>query len=93
MDLLWATSVLVLFRQGPLGCGCLRGIWGWSGFRGITYSGKYLISIFQGFSASIGGALVLAVGWGGGVGAGRGAIILWGLGSFLMSPNFLRSQF
>ena len=46
----------------------------------IGHSGASLISVFQEFSSSIGKT---------GGGAGRWAIILWGLDSFLMFPNFL----
>ena len=49
--------------------------------------GGGLVSVFRGFSTSVGGAFILA---GGGV-AGRGAIILWGLDTFVIFPNFLRS--
>ena len=48
-------------------------------------SGKSLVSVFQGFSASINKALVLAAGGAGGgwgLGAGRWAIILSSLGTF-----------
>ena len=45
--------------------------------------GEELISVFQEFSASVGGTFIL-VGW-----DGHWAIILWGLDSFLMFPNFL----
>ena len=43
--------------------------------------------IFREFCSSVGGAVVLAGGWA--LGAGRWAIILWGLDSFLMFPNVL----
>ena len=52
---------------------------------------KSLISVFQDFFASINKAFGL-VGMGDGRGGGRRwAIILWGLDTFLMFPNFLRS--
>ena len=60
-----------------------HGVFGTSSGFGV---GKGLISVFQGFSASIGKAFILA---GGGGGAGRWAIILWGLDTFLIFPNFL----
>ena len=48
--------------------------------------GKILISIFQRFSASVGGALGL-------VGAGRLVMTLWGFEISLIFPNFLRSLY
>ena len=61
-----------------------RGIWGWLWFScGVVQFGVGgLISVFRGFFASIGGVFILA----GGLGAG---IILWGLDTFLLFPNFL----
>ena len=61
----------------------------------MGHSGISLISIFQEFSSNIHKAFVLAGeggGRGGGVGAGRWAIVLWGLDRFLMFLNFLRFQ-
>ena len=50
------------------------------------HSWKSLISIFLGFSSSISKNFILAGG-----AAVRGAIILYGLHSFLIFPYFLRS--
>ena len=49
----------------PGGCNDLRGVWGWLSFScGMAHCGKSLISVFQGFFASIGGACILAGGLG-----------------------------
>ena len=46
---------------------------------GVVHSGRGLISVFQGFSASVGGAFSFFGG------AGRWDIVLCGLGTFLGS--------
>ena len=51
---------------------------------GMVHKGKGLIFVFQGFSASIGKAFILA----GGLGAGL-SFILCGMGTFLIFPNFV----
>ena len=56
----------------------------------MVHSGKSLISVFQGFFASISGYFVSA--GEGGRGAWRWAFIQWSLDTFLMFPNFLKSQ-
>ena len=48
--------------------------------------GGGLVAIFRGVFASAGGAFVFARGE-----AGHSAIIPWGLDTFLIFPNFLRS--
>ena len=53
------------------------------------HNGKSLISVFQEFSASISKAFILVWRWGG---AGHWAIIMSGLDTFLIFPNFLRSS-
>ena len=57
----------------------------------MAHSGKVLVSVFREFSAAVvrAGGGVFA----GGGGAGRWAIILWGLDTFLMFSNFLISKF
>ena len=60
-------------------------VFGWGG----TRQGS-LVSVFQGFFAIIGEMFIFA-GVGGEGGAVHGAFILWGLDTFLLSPNFLRS--
>ena len=66
-----------------------RGVFGaglvfvWGGARRRA-AGRGLISVFRGFSASVGGAFFLA-------GAGCWAIILCGFENFLIFSNFLRS--
>ena len=48
-----------------VGCGGLRGIWGWLWFScGVAHSGRSLISVFQDFFASINKNFILAVGLG-----------------------------
>ena len=48
-----------------VGCGGLRGIWGWLWFScGVAHSGRSLISVFQDFFASIKKGFILAVGLG-----------------------------
>ena len=64
-----------------------RDIWDWLWFScGMGHSEISLISIFQEFSSNIHKAFILAGG------AGRWAIVLWGLDRFLIFPNFLISQ-
>ena len=64
--------------------------WGISGagstFRvgGGAHRGGDLVTIFRGAFGSAGGFLFWR-------GSGHWAIILWGLGTFLIFPNFLRS--
>ena len=55
----------------------------------MVHYGKGLISVFQGFFASISECFVSA---GGGRGAWRWAFILWSLDPILMFPNFLKPQ-
>ena len=63
-----------------------RDIWGWLWFScGMGHSEISLISIFQEFSSNIHKAFILG-------GAGRWAIVLWGLDRFLIFTNFLISQ-
>ena len=50
---------------------------------GVARGREGLVSVFHEFSAGIGGAFILAGG------TGRWAIILWGLDTFLMFPDFL----
>ena len=52
----------------------------------IAHRGEGLVAVFRGAFASAGGVFVLP----GRGGAGRWAIILWGLGTFLLYPNFVR---
>ena len=54
------------------------------------HNGKSLISVFREFSASISKVFILV--WTGGGGAGHWAVILSGLDTFLIFPNFLRSS-
>ena len=62
----------------------LRDIWDWLCFScGGARRGGDLVTIFRGVFGSAGEFLFWR-------GSGRWAIILWGLGTFLIFPNFLR---
>ena len=64
-----------------LGGAGLRGIWGWLWFScGVAHSGKCLISVFQGFSASIDGAFILA----GGLGTGLSFFEVWTVSRYFL---------
>ena len=57
--------VILYVFGGHGGCNGSRGIWDWLCFWcGMAHGGKGLISVFQGFSASIGGVFILAGGLG-----------------------------
>ena len=73
-------GLTILSWVGP-GCGVWRGIWGWLWFScGVAHSGKCLISVFQGFSASIDGAFILA----GGLGTGLSFFEVWTVSRYFL---------
>ena len=70
----------VFFQWVWTGCFILQWLMG--------YLGLALVFVWGGFSASVGRGFILA---GGGGRPGRSAIVLWGLDTFLIFPNFLGS--
>ena len=66
-------------------CSLSWGIWDWLRFLcGVVHCGGGLVSVFQGFFCWYWRSLHF------GGGTGRWPIVLWGFGSILMFPNFLR---
>ena len=75
----------------PGGCNDLRGVWGWLSFScGMAHCGKGLISVFQGFFASIGGACILAGGLG--IGLRHFPVSLQSFGNQLVHTIFISNN-